>query len=142
MYSGRYVFFPFYTLQLWMKMFFFARQKYFSFKRSLLIVGVHACAKVLFKKIFPIPMCSSLFPTFSSVRLMASGIMLSSLTYLQLNLVQGDRYESIFMKTCMHIWTHNGVTRTPCWRRFNCKVKESHLRSSHSPWDIHEFHRK
>lgn len=82
---------------------FFARQKHFSFKRSLLIVGLHACAKLLIKKTFPIPMCLSLFPTFSSVKFMASDIILRSLIYLQLSLAQDDRYESIFMETCMHM---------------------------------------
>jgi hypothetical protein len=52
---------------------------------------------VLFRKMSPVPTHSRLFPTSSSVRLSVSGFMLSSLIYLDLNFVQGDKYGSIFI---------------------------------------------
>ena len=41
-------------------------------------------------------MSSRLFPTFSSIKFSASGLMLRSLIYLNLSFVQPDKYRSIF----------------------------------------------
>ncbi|CAO2598797.1 hypothetical protein LEMLEM_LOCUS9569, partial [Lemmus lemmus] len=77
----------------------FALQKLFSFKRyHLLIVSLSVCAAgVLFRKWFPVPMCSSVLPTFSSIRFSVAGFMLRSLIHLDLSFVHGDRYGSIFI---------------------------------------------
>ena len=50
----------------------FAFQKLFSFRRShLLIVSLRVCAaRVIFRKWSPVPMHSSVLPTFSSIRFM------------------------------------------------------------------------
>jgi hypothetical protein len=47
---------------------------------------------VMFRKLSPVPMCSKLFPTFSSIRFMVSDFMLRFLLHLDLNFVQGDKY--------------------------------------------------
>ena len=77
----------------------FALQKLFSFRRShLLIVSLSVCAAgVLFRKWSPVPMHSSVLPTFSSVRFSVAGFMLKSLIHLDLSFVHGDRYGSIFI---------------------------------------------
>ena len=49
---------------------------------------------VLFRKLFPIPMCSRIFPTFSSLIFSLLGFLLGSLIHLDLNFVQGDKYGS------------------------------------------------
>ena len=78
---------------------FFALQKLLSFRRShLLIIALSVCAAgVLFRKWFPVPVCSSVLPTFSSIRFSVVGFMLRSLTHLDLSFVPGDRYGSIFI---------------------------------------------
>ena len=59
-----------------------------------LIVDLSDCAvDVLFMKLFPVPMCSRLFPTFSSIRFSVSGFKLKSLIHLDLSFVQGDKYD-------------------------------------------------
>ena len=75
----------------------FALQKLFSFKRSnLSIVDLIAWAiVVLFRKLCPVPMSWTLFPTYCSLRLSKSSIILRSLMPLELNFVHGDRYGSI-----------------------------------------------
>ncbi|CAO2640937.1 hypothetical protein LEMLEM_LOCUS25557, partial [Lemmus lemmus] len=77
----------------------FALQKLFSFIRShLLIVSLSVCAAgVLFRKWFPVPMCSSVPPTFSSTRFSVAGFLLRSLIHLDLSFVHGDRHGSIFI---------------------------------------------
>ena len=50
---------------------------------------------VLFRKIFHVPMCSRLFPTFSSIRFRVSVYMWRSLIHLDLSFVQGDKNGSI-----------------------------------------------
>ena len=77
----------------------FALQKLFSFRRShLLIVSLSVCAPgVIFKKWSPVPMRSSVLPTFSSMRFSVAGFMLRSLIHLDLSFVHGDRYGSIFI---------------------------------------------
>ena len=62
----------------------------------LLIVGLSVCATgVIFRKCSPVPMCSRLLPTFSSIRLSVTGFMLRSLIHLDLSFVQCNRYEFI-----------------------------------------------
>ena len=72
----------------------FALQKLFSFRRShLLIVSLNVyTAGVTFRKWFPVPMHSSVLPTFSSIRFSVAGFMLRSLIHLDLSFVHGDRY--------------------------------------------------
>ena len=71
----------------------FALQKLFSFRRShLLIVFLSVCAAgAIFRKWFPVPMRSSVLPTFSSIRFSVAGFMLRSLIHLDLSFVHGDR---------------------------------------------------
>ena len=58
----------------------------------------HVCAAgVIFRKWFPVPMPSSVLPTFSSIRFSVTGFMLRSLIHLDLSFVHGDRYGSIFI---------------------------------------------
>ena len=88
----------------------FALQKLFSFRRShLLIVSLSVCAAgVIFRKWFPVPMHSSVLPTFSSIRLTVAGLMLRSFIYLDLSFVHGAKYGSIFIllhvdiQVCQH----------------------------------------
>ena len=49
------------------------------------------------QEISPVLMHSRIFPMFYSMRLTVSGLMLRSLIHLDLNLVQGDKYGSIFI---------------------------------------------
>jgi hypothetical protein len=44
-----------------------------------------------------VPMSSRLFPSFSSIKFKVSGFMLRSLIYLDLSIVQDDKYGSIFI---------------------------------------------
>jgi hypothetical protein len=77
----------------------FALQKLSSFmKYHLSILDLRTCAiGTLFRKFLPMPMGSRLFPTFSSIIFSVSGLMLRSLTHLDLRFVQGDNYGSIFI---------------------------------------------
>ena len=70
----------------------------FSFRRShLLIVSLSVCAVgVIFRKWFPVPMRSSVFPTFSSIRFSVANLTLKSLIHFKLSFVH-DRYLSIFI---------------------------------------------
>ena len=78
---------------------FFALQKLFSFRRShLLIVSLSVCATgVIFRKWPSMPLCSSVLPTFSSIRFSVAGFMLRPLIHLDLSFVHGDRYGPIFI---------------------------------------------
>ena len=60
-----------------------AVQKLFRFmKVYLLMVHLCVCANsALFRKSFPVPVNSRLFPTFSSIRFSLSGFMLRSLIH-------------------------------------------------------------
>jgi hypothetical protein len=71
----------------------FALQKLCNFMRShLSIVDFRALAiGVLIRKFSPMPMCSRLSLTFSSIRFSVSGVMWSSLIHLDLSFVQGDK---------------------------------------------------
>ena len=77
----------------------FDLQKLFNFRRShFLIVFVNVCAAgLIFRKWSPVLMCSSILPTFSSVRFSMAGFMLRSLMDLDLSFVHGDRYGSILL---------------------------------------------
>ena len=77
----------------------FALQKLFSFRRShLLTVSLSACAAgVIFRKWYSVPTCSSVFPTFSSIRFSVVGFMLRSLIHLYLSFVHAGRYWCILI---------------------------------------------
>ena len=77
----------------------FALQKLFSFRRPhLLIVSLSVCAtEVIFRKWSPVPVRSSVLPTFSSIRFSVAGFMLRSLIHLDLSFMHVDRYGSIFI---------------------------------------------
>ena len=77
----------------------FALKKLLSIRRShLLIVSLSVCAAgVIFRKWSPVPMHSSVLPTFSSMRFSVVDFMLRSLIHLNLSFVHGDRYGSIFI---------------------------------------------
>ena len=89
---------------------FFALQKLFSFRRShLLIVSLSVCATgVIFRKWSSVAMCSSVLPSFSSMRFSVVGFMLRLLLYLDLSFVHDDRHGSIFIllhvdiQLCLH----------------------------------------
>jgi hypothetical protein len=76
---------------------FFALQKLCNFMRShLSILGLTAQAiGVLFRNFSTVPICSVLFPTFSSIHFSVSGFMWSSLIHLDYSFVQGDKNRSI-----------------------------------------------
>ena len=76
----------------------FALQKLFSFRRSHLpIVSLRVCvAGVIFRKWSPVPMSSSILPTFSSIKFSMAAFMLRSLIHLDLSFMHSDRYGSIF----------------------------------------------
>jgi hypothetical protein len=70
----------------------FALKKLFNFIRShLSILDLTAKAIDVFQEIFPVSMCSTLFPTVSSIRFSISGFIWCFLIHLDLNFVQGDR---------------------------------------------------
>ena len=74
----------------------FALKNLFSFRRFYLLIAslsVYA-AGVIFRKWSPVPMHSSVLPTFSSMRFSVAGFMLRSLLHLDLSFVHGDRYGS------------------------------------------------
>ena len=77
----------------------FALQKLLSFRKShLLIVALSVCATgVIFRKWSPVPMRSSVLPTFSSMRFSVVGFMLRSLIHVDLSFVHDERYGSIFI---------------------------------------------
>ena len=77
----------------------FALQKLISFRRSqLLIVSLSVCAiGVILRKLPPVPVCSSVLPTLSSVRFSVVGYMLRSLIHVDLHFVHGYRFGSIFI---------------------------------------------
>ena len=106
--------FPFYRLLFFVvqKLFSFAVQKLFSFMRSqLLIVDLSACTiSVLFRKSSPLAMSSRLSLTFSSVRFSVFGFMLRFLIYMDLSIVQGDKYGSI----CILLYAAISLTSTIC----------------------------
>ena len=72
----------------------FAFQKIFCFMRSpLLIVLCSTCATgILLRKLSPVAICSSLFPTFSSMGFNAFHFMLKFLINLDVSFLQDDRY--------------------------------------------------
>ena len=78
----------------------FAVQKLFSFMRfHLLIVDLSACADVLLRKAFPVPVSSRLFPTLFSNRLCISGFYIDvSDPFDQKLSFAGDRYGSIYIR--------------------------------------------
>ena len=81
----------------------FAMQNLLSCMRShLLVVDLSASANsILFRKSFPVPMCSRLFPTFSSIRFSVSIFMKRIFIDLRLNFLQGHKYGSLGV--CLHV---------------------------------------
>lgn len=71
----------------------FALYKYLSFMNShLLRVVLSTCALgILFRKFFPVPMSSVIFPISSSIRIRIPGLRLRSLIHLELSFKQGER---------------------------------------------------
>lgn len=77
---------------VWMMVSFTLQKLLSSMKSSLLIVDLSACVNgVLFKKSFLVLVTSRLFPTFYSIRFNVSGLMLSSLIYLDFSSLQVDK---------------------------------------------------
>ena len=72
-------------------------QKVFSFRRfHLLIVSLSVCATgVIFRKWSPVPICSRLLLTFSSVSFSVTEFMLRPLLHLDLSFVHCYGYASI-----------------------------------------------
>jgi hypothetical protein len=83
----------------------FAVQKLFSLMQcDLFIVSLRCWAfGVLFRNSFPIPICSSVFPTACWNYFKVSGFLLRSLIHFELILVQGERQGSNFSLLCMDI---------------------------------------
>ena len=76
----------------------FALQKLISLRRShLLFLSVSVATGIIFRKWYPVPMCSSILPTFSSMRFGVFGFMLRSLIHLDLSFVHGDSYTTTDM---------------------------------------------
>jgi hypothetical protein len=71
----------------------FALQKHCNFMISyLLILELTSQAiGVLFRNFSPVPICSRLFPTFSSIRFSVSGFTWRSFIHFDLSFVQGDK---------------------------------------------------
>jgi hypothetical protein len=82
-----------------------AIQKLCNFMRSHLSILdlTEQAIAVLFRTFSPVPISLRVFPTFSSISFSVSGFMWSSLVYLDLSFVQGDKNGSIpifhFMET-------------------------------------------
>lgn len=74
----------------------FVLQKIFRFMRPhLLIIDLRTCSiGVLFRMSFPMPKCSSLFPTFSPFRFSLSAFMFRPLIHLDSSVVHGDKYRA------------------------------------------------
>jgi hypothetical protein len=92
----------------------FAVQKLFSLMQSHLFILSLRCSDfwVLFRKLLPIPFCSSLFLTISCSCFNDSGLMLMSLIHFQLILVQDERQESSF--SLLHIYISSFLSSV-CW---------------------------
>jgi hypothetical protein len=71
---------------------------FLRFHLSILNLTAQAIA-VLFRKISPVPISSSLFPTFHSINFSVSGFMWSSLINLDLSFVQEYKNGSILIQT-------------------------------------------
>lgn len=64
----------------------------------LLMVSLSACTiSVLFSKPSSVPMSSRLFSTYSSIRIRVSGLIFRYLIHMELNFLQCDKYESIYI---------------------------------------------
>ena len=76
-----------------------AFKKLCNFMRShLSILDLRAQAiGLLLKNFYPVPMCSRLLPTVSSIRFSIFAFMWRSLIHLDLSFVQGDKDGSIFI---------------------------------------------
>ena len=81
-----------------------ALQKLFSFMRSQMpIVDIRGWAiGVLFRKFSSVPMCSRLFPIFSSIIFNVSGYMLRFLIHFNLSFVEGDKCGAIWILLHAH----------------------------------------
>ena len=75
----------------------FVSQKLFSFMRSHLLISDLSAYPIiaLFRKLFLMPMCLRLFPTFSSIMFSVFDFMLRLLIHMDLSSLQCDRYKSI-----------------------------------------------
>ena len=91
----------------------FSLQKLYSFMMShLWIVDLSAWAtRVLFRKLFPMPIHSRVFPTFFSIRFSVAGFILRSLIHLDLN-VHRVMNINLFSFFCMQT---SSETSTICW---------------------------
>jgi hypothetical protein len=87
----------------------FALQKLCNFMRShLWIFNLTAQAiAVLFRNFSPVPISLRLFHTLSSISFRVSGFMWSSLIYLDLSFVQGDKNGSIHQFSFLYMLTAN-----------------------------------
>jgi hypothetical protein len=95
----------------------FVLQKLFSFMRSHLpIVDLSAWAiGVLFRKLFPEPMHSRLFPTFSYIRVSVSGFVLrfwATWTWVLCQAINMNLFSFFYMQI-------SSETSTICWRCFS-----------------------
>ena len=101
----------------------FALQKLLSFRRShLLIASYSVCATgVIFRKWSPVPMCSSILPTFSSMRFSVASFMLRFLIHLNLSFAHGNRYGS-FSFFYMLI---SGYAKKPIFKVLVCHTNSS-----------------
>ena len=73
-------------------------KKGFQFYEVLFIVSlsVHVIS-ILFRKSFPVPISSSLFPIFSSVSYRLTSLRLRPIIHLRLSFLWGNKYGSIYI---------------------------------------------
>ena len=66
---------------------------------------------ILFRELSPVTMCSRLFPMFFSVRFSINEFMMRCFIHLNLNFVQGDRYQPICILPhfLIHLCQHHAV---------------------------------
>jgi hypothetical protein len=91
-----------------------ATQELFSFMRSHVAIVLSVCViRVLFRKSFPVPINSSLFPRFFSIRVRKSGLMLGSFIHFKLTFMQDDKYGSICtpLHTAIQLGQHHLLKR-------------------------------
>ena len=92
------IFFPFCRLPFCLGNCVLCFTEAFQFQEVPFINCFSQCATgVILRKWFPVPMRSSVLPTFSSMRLSVIDFMLWFLIHLDLSFVYGDRYGSIFI---------------------------------------------
>lgn len=70
----------------------FALKKFFNFRTfHFTVILLTVCATVIFRKLYPLSICSRLPPSFFSINFSITSFMLKSLIYLNLSFIWGEK---------------------------------------------------